>query len=99
MARELTIGILAVVLALFMIVQVESQKIDGRDDVIEINIDREKAQFHIKNKMGKDVQISFQQELRDKYYFKVVDPKSDSVYDVYVNKTHPKVQMIRKGGF
>jgi len=99
MAREVTIGILAVVLALFMIVQVESQRTDGRDEVIEINIDREKAQDHIKNKMGEDVMISFQQELHDKYYFKVVDPKSDSVYDVYVNKTHPKVQMIRKGGF
>ena len=97
MAREITIGVLAIVLALFMIIQVESQRIDPRDEVVEVNIDRDKALSHIKDKMGEYVEISFQQELRDKYYFKVVDPRSDSTYDVYVNKTHPTVQMIRKG--
>ena len=99
MNREITIGILAIVLALFMIVQLESRNMKGHDEVVEVLIDRDKAQDQIKDKLGDGVTISFEQELRDKYYFKVSDPRNDSIYDVYVNKSHPEVQMVRKSGF
>lgn len=99
MSKEITIGILAIVLALFMLVQLETRKMNDRDDVVEVLIDRDKAQDQIKDKMGSQVNISFEQELRDKYYFKVSDPKNDSIYDVYVNKSHAEVQMLRKGHF
>ena len=95
--KELIIGLLTLGLAFFMLVRTEYKTwANNNRELIEVRIDREQAEEQIHQKMGDDVFVSFQQELYDKYYFKVNDPKNDSTYDVYVNKDHPKVQMLRK---
>ena len=95
--RELVIGFLTLGLAFFILISTEHNTlVNNNRELVEISVDRQQAVEHIVAKMGNDVTISFQQELYDKYYFKVNDPKNDSTYDVYVNKDHPKVQMLRK---
>jgi len=96
MTKEITIGIFTIIFALFMIVHAESNRMFKEKKVIEVLINKDKAIDQIKDKMGEGVIISFEQELHNKYYFKVIDANTDSTYDVYVNKYVPKVQMIRK---
>ncbi len=96
-SKELVIGFLTLGLAFFMLIRTEYKTwVNNNRELVEIRIDRQQAVEHILDKMGDDVTVSFQQELYDRYYFKVIDPKNDSTYDVYVNKDSPKVQMLRK---
>ena len=95
--RELIIGLLTLGLAFFMLVRTEYRTwVNNNRDLVEGRIDGKQAEEQIHKKMGEDVSVSFQQELYDRYYFQVNDPKNDSTYDVYVNNTHPKVKMLRK---
>jgi len=96
-SKELVIGLLTLGLAFFILIRTEYKTwVNNNRELIEVRIDRYQAEEHIHDKMGDDVTVSFQQELYDRYYFKVNDPKNDSTYDVYVNKDRPKVQMLRK---
>ena len=45
--------------------------------------------------MGKDVAIMFVRDLDTKYYFEVIDPHNDSIYDVYVDKQKLRLQQYR----
>ncbi len=95
--RELVIGFLALTVAFFMLVRSEYNTwAASKREIVEVHIDREQAEKQVQLKFDREVTISFEQELRDKYYFKVNDPKTDSTYDVYVNKDHPRVQMLHK---
>ena len=94
MARELIVGILTVTLAALLIVQVELLHAEN-NSVMEVQVDREQAYSQIQDRMGDHVMISFEQELANKYYFKVTDPENDSIYDVYVNKHAHDVQTLK----
>lgn len=97
MNKELFTGIATLAVALFLLIRAEFRVFDSNHiRETEIQIDQTEARDHIRNKLGNDVTISFVRELKDKYYFEVSDPESDSTYDVYVDKQHPNVQTYPK---
>ncbi len=95
--REVVVGFFALALAFFMLVRSEYNTWAANSkELFEVRVDRKQAEEQILKKLGNEIIISFEQELSTKYYFKVNDPRTDSTYDVYVNKDRPKVLMLRK---
>ena len=92
MARELKILIVTLFLAFGTLVFTEVSHY-GTETAKQVQIDKHQALAHIQNKIGVHVTITFEQELSDKYYFKVMDPQKDSIYDVYVTKYSVKPQL------
>jgi len=100
MKRELSIGLITVIVSFLLLVHTEYRNfLKSRIDNRVVLIGKAEAMDQIENKLGDQVVISFVRELESKYYFEVSDPIKDSTYDVYVDKQRPKIQTYRKGGY